>query len=57
MNARQAVALVVLAAVWGASFIFIDVAVPALGAIGMADSRALLAAAVLAVYAVATRQA
>lgn len=57
MNARQAVALVTLAAVWGASFIFIDVAVPALGAIAMADSRALLAAAVLAVYALLTRQA
>jgi drug/metabolite transporter (DMT)-like permease len=57
VNARQAAALVFLAAVWGASFIFIDVAVPAMGAIGMADSRALLAAAVLALYAVATRQA
>jgi drug/metabolite transporter (DMT)-like permease len=57
VSARQAAALVVLAAVWGASFIFIDVAVPALGAIGMADSRALLAAGVLAAYAVATRQA
>ena len=57
MNARQRVALLVLAAVWGASFIFIDIAVPALGAIAMAGSRALLAAAVLAAYAVATRQA
>jgi drug/metabolite transporter (DMT)-like permease len=54
---RQVAGLVVLAAVWGASFIFIDIAVPAMGAIGMADSRALLAAAVLAVYALATRQA
>ena len=57
MTPRQGAALLVLAAVWGASFIFIDVAVPALGAIGMADSRALLAAAVLAAYALATRQA
>jgi drug/metabolite transporter (DMT)-like permease len=54
---RQATGLVALAAVWGASFIFIDIAVPALGAIAMADSRALLAAAVLALYAAATRQA
>lgn len=57
MNARQAAALVALAALWGASFIFIDVAVPALGAIAMAGSRALLAAAVLALYAAAARQA
>jgi drug/metabolite transporter (DMT)-like permease len=57
VTARQATGLVALAALWGASFIFIDIAVPALGAIAMADSRALLAAAVLAVYAAATRQA
>jgi drug/metabolite transporter (DMT)-like permease len=57
VTARQASGLVFLAAVWGASFIFIDIAVPALGAIGMADSRALLATLVLAVYAVATAQA
>ena len=57
MNGRQAVALVALAALWGASFIFIDVAVPAMGAIGMADSRALLASLCLALYALATRQA
>ena len=57
MTARQSVALVALAALWGASFIFIDIAVPAMGAIGMAGSRALLAAAVLAVYAAAARQA
>ena len=57
MSPRQAVALVALAAVWGASFIFIDVAVPALGAIAMADSRALLAAALLGLYAAVTRQA
>lgn len=56
MSPRQGVALLALAAVWGASFIFIDVAVPALGAIAMAGSRALLACAVLALYAVATRQ-
>jgi drug/metabolite transporter (DMT)-like permease len=53
---RQATGLVALAALWGASFIFIDIAVPALGAIAMADSRALLAAGVLALYAAATRQ-
>ncbi|HEX8207456.1 MAG TPA: DMT family transporter [Solirubrobacteraceae bacterium] len=57
MTPRQTTALVALAALWGASFIFIDIAVPAMGAIGMADSRALLASLVLAVYAVVTRQA
>lgn len=57
MSPRQAVALVALAALWGASFIFIDIAVPAMGAIGMADSRALLASVVLALYALVTRQA
>ncbi len=57
MSPRQALALLTLAALWGASFIFIDVAVPALGAIAMAASRALLATAVLALYALATRQA
>jgi drug/metabolite transporter (DMT)-like permease len=57
VNARQGIALVALAAMWGASFIFIDIAVPALGAIAMAGSRALLAASVLALYALATRQA
>jgi drug/metabolite transporter (DMT)-like permease len=54
---RQGVALVVLAATWGASFIFIDVAVPALGAIAMAGSRALIASAALALYALAARSA
>ncbi|HEX2086565.1 MAG TPA: DMT family transporter [Solirubrobacteraceae bacterium] len=57
MTPRQATALVALAALWGASFIFIDVAVPALGAIAMAGSRALLASLALALYALATRQA
>ena len=56
MTPRQATALVALAALWGASFIFIDIAVPALGAIGMADARASLAAVLLAVYALLTRQ-
>jgi drug/metabolite transporter (DMT)-like permease len=53
---RQTTGLVALAALWGASFIFIDIAVPAMGAIGMADSRALLAALALALYALVTRQ-
>ena len=57
MTPRQATGLVALAALWGASFIFIDIAVPAMGAIGMADSRALLAALMLALYGIATRQA
>lgn len=41
--------LLALAALWGASFLFIAIAVPALGAVGLADARILLAALVLAV--------
>jgi drug/metabolite transporter (DMT)-like permease len=54
---RQATALLVLAAIWGASFIFIDIAVPALGAIATADARALLAVGALALDAAAARRA
>ena len=57
MNARQATGLVVLAAMWGASFLFIDVAVPAFGAVGIADARALIGAATLVLYGLLTRQA
>jgi drug/metabolite transporter (DMT)-like permease len=54
---RQGVALVVLAAIWGASFIFVDIAVPVLGAVGVADSRALVGAAALGLYALIVRRA
>jgi len=54
---RQAGGLVVLAAIWGASFIFVDIAVPALGAVGLADARSLVGAAALILYALVMRQA
>jgi drug/metabolite transporter (DMT)-like permease len=52
MSPRQIAMLLALAAAWGASFLFIAIAVPAFGAIGVADARVLLAAAVLAAVAV-----
>jgi len=48
---RQLAMLLALAAVWGASFLFIAIAVPALGAVGLADARVLVAAAVLVAVA------
>lgn len=44
--------LTALGALWGASFLFIAIAVPALGAIGTADARVVLAALALAAVAV-----
>jgi drug/metabolite transporter (DMT)-like permease len=44
--------LLALAAAWGASFLFIAIAVPAFGAVGVADARVLGGAAVLAALAV-----
>ncbi len=48
--------LFLLAALWGASFLFIRVASPALGPLALIAARVLLAAAVLALYAAATRR-
>lgn len=48
--------LVLLAALWGASFVFIAIAVPALGAIGVGESRALLGGLALLALALATRR-
>jgi drug/metabolite transporter (DMT)-like permease len=41
--------LVALAALWGASFLFNAIAVPTLGAVGLADARVLIAVAVLVI--------
>src|SRR3954471_9302924 len=49
MSPRQLQMLLALAAVWGASFLFIRVSVDDLGAVAVADWRLLLAAATLAV--------
>jgi drug/metabolite transporter (DMT)-like permease len=53
MGARDLGALVLLGAFWGASFIFIRVAVPVLGPFVLMDLRVLLAAAGLVLGAVA----
>jgi drug/metabolite transporter (DMT)-like permease len=50
---RQIAMLLVLAALWGASFLFMRVAVPALGPVVLADARVALAGAALLAYAVA----
>ncbi len=52
MGARDLGALLLLGALWGASFLFIEVAVPALGPLLLVDLRVLLAAAALALCAV-----
>src|SRR3954470_20038865 len=48
MTARQVRMLLALAALWGASFLFIRVAVDDLGPVVLTDARLLLAAAALA---------
>jgi len=54
MTARQLVLLFTLAALWGASFLFIAETVGALGPVGVADARVALASAALLVYAALT---
>src|SRR5215218_7716484 len=51
MTARQAIMLLVLAALWGASFLFMRVAVPALGPVVLADLRVVIAGVALLAYA------
>ena len=51
MTPRQATLLVVLAALWGASFLFNAIAVGAFGAIGLAEARVGLGVIVLGAYA------
>src|SRR5688572_8404849 len=55
MTARQITLLLALAALWGASFLFMRVAAPSFGPIVLADARVLLAGAALVLYAVAQR--
>jgi len=52
MGARDLGALILLAALWGASYIFIRVAVPALGPFVLMGARVVLASGALAFYAV-----
>ena len=53
MSARSVALLVMLAALWGASFVFMRVAAPPLGAIALAFARVGLAAAALLAFAAA----
>jgi drug/metabolite transporter (DMT)-like permease len=57
MSARELGALVLLGALWGASFLFIRVAVPALGPFVLMELRVGLAAGALAAYAGALSRA
>lgn len=54
MSARQTAMLLGLAAVWGASFLFIAIAVDDLGALGVAFARCVGGAAALLAWAAAT---
>jgi drug/metabolite transporter (DMT)-like permease len=51
MTARQTIMLVALAALWGASFLFMRVAVPSLGPVVLADARVAIAGVALLAYA------
>jgi drug/metabolite transporter (DMT)-like permease len=53
MTARQIAMLLGLAALWGASFLFMRVAVPEFGPVALADARVALAGAALLAYAAA----
>ncbi len=50
MTAADAARLVSLAAIWGASFLFIRIAAPVIGPVATADLRMLIAGAALALY-------
>ncbi len=55
MRLRDLGALFALAAVWGASFLFIRIVAPAIGPIALAEARVLVAGAALLLYAGLTR--
>lgn len=50
MRAADAARLTALAAIWGASFLFIRIAAPAIGVVATADVRMLIAGAALGIY-------
>lgn len=56
MNARQTALFVLLAAIWGASFLFVRVTVPALGPVVVAEGRVLLAGLALLGYVYLARR-
>lgn len=54
MNPRDMFKLLLLAAIWGASFLLIRIAAPVLGPVGLVTARMLIASTVLWLYAHAT---
>jgi len=56
MKIRDVLLLLLLAAIWGSSFIFIRIGVAALGSLLLADLRVLLAAIVLLIVVIFSRQ-
>jgi drug/metabolite transporter (DMT)-like permease len=56
MNLRETTALVLLGAVWGGSFLFIRISVPALGPLPLMAARVLIAGAILWCVFAALRQ-
>ena len=50
MTAADAARLISLAAIWGASFLFVRIAAPAIGPVATADLRMLIGGSALAVY-------
>lgn len=57
MNLRDLLTLIALAAVWGASFLFLRVASPVVGTVAVAAARMSLAAVLVTVAVLAMRQA
>lgn len=56
MKGQEFGALVLLAAIWGISFLLIDIAAPVLGAIVLVAARMLIASGALMLYVVATHR-
>lgn len=56
MKPRDAIALLSLAALWGASFLFIRIAVKSLGPLTLAEARVALAGAALLIYIAGLRR-
>ena len=47
MSVKNVIELVILAALWGASFLFMRIAVPEFGAVALIEARVLIAGLVL----------
>lgn len=56
MNTRDLLKLLLLATIWGASFLLIRIAAPALGPVGLVTARMLIAGGALVLFALATRR-